>query len=281
MGSIIATAAFLLSLLLGVVSKSAMPMLIIRPLIFAVLFFIISNVVYFMVSRFLPELLDDVSLTQEDTRGRPGARLNILEDDPEDYGQGDYPGSYSARSGHSFMGAQADDSDEGLGNISDFVMKTGVSPALGTGIPSGKGSAGLDQNTQTGYTEGKKGNIEEFSEPGPSLPSDGGKPVESGTAGRDSPAASIPEKPKVPLGTVAEEAADSSESVDFLPDLDSMAGAFLSHLSGEDQDTTEYSVSTPLPKPSMGNRTPEWAGDFNAKELAKGLRTVLKKEKEG
>jgi hypothetical protein len=72
-----------------------------------------------------------------------------------------------------------------------------------------------------------------------------------------------------------------SDSMDFLPDLDSMAGAFRPASADGESDTTEYSVSTPSRKPSSGGKGAEWSGDFNAKDMAKGLQTVLKKDKEG
>jgi len=73
---------------------------------------------------------------------------------------------------------------------------------------------------------------------------------------------------------------DFSDSEESLPDLDSMAGAFKSSSQDEDPDTVEYSVSTPAKKQSS-NKAQAWTGDFNPKDMAAGLRTVLNKEKEG
>ena len=237
---IIAAAAFVLSFLIGLLSSTSMPMLIIRPLVFAALFFIITGLIYYLVNQFLPELLEGNEIT-EDKALRPGSRIDITEGDSASFPP---PGDQAG------LGAQADNSEDGLGNISDLLGKYTASPAPGGGTPEETGGtpAGLDQNEQTEYNK---------------------------TGGSEN--ATSPAKPVVPSGTAAE----ISDSVDFLPDLDSMAGAFLSQITGEESDTTEYSVSTPSPRPSSSNKTPEWAGDFNAKELAAGLRTVLKKEKEG
>ena len=284
---IVAGAAFFLSLLLGFVSNSVMPMLIIRPTVFALVFFILSCLVHFLVNQFLPELMDQSSIT-EDTRGRPGSRINITEDDSpglapglpqgfsQDFSQSYAPGlspglSQGAPSGQAFMGAQADDADGGLGNITDLIGKDMVSPDSDEGAQEDMVSTGLDQDVQTGYNTGRKGNAEDFSGSGPSA-----HQMDTNPGSGASPAAS--QRSTVPSGT---EATGVSDTVDFLPDLDSMAGAFLSHLTGEEPDTTEYSVSTPMPRPSSGAKAPEWTGDFNAKDLASGLRTVLKKEKEG
>jgi hypothetical protein len=60
-----------------------------------------------------------------------------------------------------------------------------------------------------------------------------------------------------------------------------MAGAFTSATPGENPDAAEYSGSAPPKKSSSGKKDQAWAGDFNAKEMAAGLRTVLNKDKEG
>jgi hypothetical protein len=67
--------------------------------------------------------------------------------------------------------------------------------------------------------------------------------------------------------------------MDVLPDLDAMARAFLPG-SGEDgTDTTEYSTADDSRKrPAAGSRGQKMEGDFNPKELAAGIRTILKKE---
>ena len=234
---IFAGAAFLLSFLIGLVSKTSMPLLIVRPLIFAVLFFILSGAVNFIITHFLPELTEDMPFN-EDQGPIPGSRINITEEDsslfPPDYTQGDA----GAMPGKAFLGAQPDDSDEDIGNVADILQKKAIPP-----------SAGMDQNMEDGYTKNT------------------GVGEESRYQG----------KADVLSGDVS---ADAS-GMDMLPDLDSMAGAFLPSLSGEEQDTTEYSVSTPPPKPSSGRKNPDWTGDFNAKDMASGLRTILNKQKEG
>jgi hypothetical protein len=71
----------------------------------------------------------------------------------------------------------------------------------------------------------------------------------------------------------------TEESVDVLPDLDSMARAFLPNDGEDEADTTEYSTSDgPLKRPAAGARGQKMEGDFNPKELAAGIRTILKKE---
>jgi hypothetical protein len=73
---------------------------------------------------------------------------------------------------------------------------------------------------------------------------------------------------------------DFSGSGEILPDLDSMAGAFASTSLNEEPEA-EFSVSTPSKKPSSGGKNSGWSGDFNAQDIAKGLQTLLSKDKEG
>jgi hypothetical protein len=58
-----------------------------------------------------------------------------------------------------------------------------------------------------------------------------------------------------------------------------MAGAFLAGSSDEESEEPGFSGSEPLKRAPA--KTPEWAEDFNAKEMAKGLQTLLSKDKEG
>ena len=293
-GGIAAIAAFLLSFIIGLISRTAMPILVIRPLIFAVVFFALSGLLYFLINRFLPELLSEGG-ADSGSEFLPGSRINITEDDSyaDDYAKGAFSGAAPSSNGQVFMGAQADDSGEELGNISDLHRKAAglrASPAASHDAESA-GTEGMDQNTRNGYNGG--GQLEELPEPDAFMPweplplSGGGspQPANSGpsTKAEDSaslePVASVAARPVLP-GVVAEGVSGTPGSVDFFPDLDSMAGAFLPGATSVD-DTIEYSVSTPAPKRSRSDKTPALAGDFNAKEIASGLRTVLNKDKEG
>jgi hypothetical protein len=226
--------AFVVSLLLGLLSGASLPALIIRPLGFGVLFFVIAAVVYFLINHFLPELLDGdlpESMEADDTLG-PGSRINITEEEP---------------AGMSVYAAQADDSEDDLGDISD-LLKPGRAPR-----PVETASPGLDQSGEDGYTRSETVHT--------------GIQNNGGFTGSGNP---VPKTVTVP---------DSAESMDMLPDLDAMARAFLPN-SGEDgADTTEYSTSDDSPKrPAAGSRGQKMEGDFNPKELAAGIRTILKKE---
>ena len=240
--SIIAGIAFFLSLLIGLFSRSTMPALILRPIIFAVLFFIVSTLIKFLVGHFLPELLEDSSPDII-----PGSRVNLTEESEVGFPlEVSSPGqASSAAPGPAFAGAKPEDSGDEVGDISDLFKSRFEDKGF---------SAGMDQIAEDDYTE--KG-MEDFG-------SGKGKDEWAHTDQRAS------SKPSLGFS-------DSEES---LPDLDSMAGAFVSSSSDENPDTVEYSVSTPARKPSS-NKAQAWTGDFNAKEIAAGLRTVLNKDKEG
>ena len=226
-----------------------MPMLIIRPVLFAVLFFILSVAIQFLVSQFLPELLEE-GVPDESAAPFPGSRINITEGDSPLSAQGFTPNL----SMPSFM---SDESSEGsIGDISNLLEKNAtVRVSAGEGVP-----AGIDQNGQEGYNQ--TGEVEDLLEPDVNPEDFKGSNASSGQA-------AVPS------------AAPNADSVDFLPDLESMAGAFMPAAGNAESDTIEYSVSTPSPRSKSGGKAPAWSGDFNAKELAAGLRTVLNKEKEG
>jgi hypothetical protein len=69
-----------------------------------------------------------------------------------------------------------------------------------------------------------------------------------------------------------------SGGVDILPDLDSLANAFLPSSGGEGGDVPDVSSPAPERKPLPGRKPQKLDGDFNPKDLAAGIRTVLNKE---
>ena len=284
---IIATTAFILSLIIGIVSRTAMPLLLVRAIVFALVFFVIAAMIHFMVGRFLPELLatESAGTNTDIDFMAPGSQLNIIEGESDGAPADDNSASPSVPL---FMGAQPDDSEDGLGDISELSKKSPAS-APGGGIQS-IGLAGMDHNAQDRYNE--EGKLEEMAEPDEFTPwepprlSAGGSsgknpenpPVSAGTrASAGAGGASAPPKPRPPVMVAADTA--GSDSDDLFPDLDLMAGAFIPTPTSDGSDTSEYSGSSS--RRSRSNKEAGWAGDFNAKDMAAGLRTVLNKEKEG
>ena len=250
---IVAGIAFILSFIVGLISRISIPMLIIRALLFSVIFFAISLLIKILVSHFLPELLEEDEM-ESHTAPQPGSRVNITEGD--DY----YPSQQVQRP--AVVGAQPDDSHSELGNISDLLNKSGISDA-------DKGQTGMDQNQQDRYTKDEGLGLFSVS----SLVS----PIDSALTFKDGISQAAPAK-KAPVSGEIGNTSDSSES---LPDLESMAGVFGPVSGHADSGSAEHSAPNPGQKPSLKNKAPEWSGDFHAKDLAEGLRTILIKEKEG
>jgi hypothetical protein len=139
---------FLLSLLLGFISRAGLLGLI-RAVVFGVVFFILGSAIYTLLSKFLPELLGDVP--QDDG---PGTRIDIS--------LGDDMGSITGIDGYDGLSALMD------GNGNDG------SPGSGGGNPG----AALDQQGEDGYTTNTEGGDDDGEPPLPGDFSD-----ESGPAG--------------------------------------------------------------------------------------------------
>ena len=297
-----AAVAFFLSFLIGLVSRAAMPELIVRPLIFALVFFVLSGAIYYLVSHFLPELLSGDNGGYSSSAGADGAhlgsRVNITEGDASfmpPYTQGDFMqgGMEAGGVGAGFMGAQPDDSEDSVGNIADLFQRQNGSPASGFGgmeahAPGSSevAGAGMDQNAEVQYNGGEgetakmqEGESDQFVPWEPPSFSGG---ADSGEAASMS-SASMPSA-SVPSAAPAASGASFSPSLgseDFFPDLDSMAGAFRS-ASLDGGSSAEHSSFAAPPKRSRSNsKAQSWSEDYNAKEIAMGLRTALNKDKEG
>jgi len=264
---IFAATAFFFSLLIGLISRSTMPMLIIRPLIFAVLFFAITTFGNLLISRFLPELLEN-RVSDEDTF-KPGSKINILEDDSQPYSPV-VPDGFISASGQASAGAMPDDSDGDLGDISELSKKIAFPPDSEGAIP------GIDQDAKESYTD--EGGLSDSA--GPDFSNMFGMEASASThekAAGTGANASVSTKAKANAGAKTGGGFNSDEN---LPDLDSMAGAFMTESSDQGSEESEYSGPVP-PRKSSSDKTPKWTEDFDAKEIAMGIRSVLKKDKEG
>jgi hypothetical protein len=276
---IIAGIAFFLSLLIGILSKASMPVLLMRPFIFALLFFLISLVVNVLANRFLPELLEE-GLFETASGHFPGenaagSRVDITEG-------GDFQSSFA---GHAqaggrnvlrpvFLGAQPDSSENGLGNINELYKMNQAPKFSDTGAQAAQ--PGMDQIAQDDYTEeGASGDF--FKDDVLMDIGFGASAAEASSAGEQVSAG------KQDVSDTPGIFTDFFGAEDTLPDLDSMAGAFASATPldvEQESDDTGYS-SSPRKPLSTSSKTPAIAGDFNPKELAKGIQTALNKDKEG
>ena len=262
-----AAVAFVISFLIGLISRSNMPLLIIRPLIFAVIFFALSAIIKILISKFLPELLGDGA---QDDGFKPGSRINILEEDTPSDMSSLAEGFISGALGQA-SGAKPDDSESDLGDISDLSRRITLPPTDDGAL------SGIDQNEKEQYTDmgGSSDSIEpDFSNMFGTGATAGSQEKAAGTG------ASVGASTKAAAGAKSgAKRGGGSNSDEDLPDLDSMEKAFMTESSDQGSEASEYSGPITLKKSS--DKTPKWTEDFDAKEIAMGIRSVLKKDKEG
>jgi hypothetical protein len=75
-----------------------------------------------------------------------------------------------------------------------------------------------------------------------------------------------------------EPGSSGSGDSDGLADLESVVGAFMPSSQDEEEEFLEYSSSEPSKRTAIGNKPQKLESDFNPKELAVGIRNVLKKD---
>jgi hypothetical protein len=258
-GFIPAIFALLVSVMLGFISGAGFSHIILRGLVFAAVFFGLGLGMWFVVNTYFPELL--VTDGDIDDAAEKGSRVDITVDSTGEYA---VPELYRT----------AGSPDE-LGNIEDLI--------------SGRfkvESESVDRNQEEGYNDKTQ-----------SDPDSGNIDFEDlfqdqGAGGFDK---SVEGKPVFTPSFV-----DDAGGLGGLPDLDAMSMAFSSmgEFSGEpspisggskgassgfggnssffnDVEGTD-SVSS---RYNTGNKPQPLKGDFNPEELAKGIRTVLSKDK--
>jgi len=234
--------AFVISLLLG---RTSLPIALIRGGGFAVLFFGLGTGIWALINVFIPELLaaQDDDVGNVFSKKATGARVNITLDDTSDAA---LPAALPS------TGAEMADTDE-VGDFKDLLSQS-TGPARD-----------IDQNPATGYTE--KSKQEEFAPVfDSSLDTSFDTSLDSvkidglGNLSMDF-GAFVPEGGKA--------GGDSfMDPFSFLPD------------SGDSDGAEETTAPSPSRKSSSG-KTAELQGDFNPKDIAAGIRTVLEKDKKG
>jgi hypothetical protein len=258
-GVIAGAAALILSLAVGALSGNNIFYVLLRALIFGVVFFGLGLGIWALVTGFVPELLyadSDIGGGAGETPS-PGSRINITLDG----GTGALPEMY-----------RNPDNPEEVGNISDLI--TGAINPAAAAPSGGMRSGGMDQNREDGYTYNEGGGAEnqnQDSEFGNVSAFDGSPSFQEGQN----------------AAAVFTPAFGGGGGLGGLPDLDAMAGAFLTNAGLESGPASP--VAAPV-MPAMpqepgaperkhaGNKPQPLQGDFNPKELAQGIRTVLSKE---
>jgi hypothetical protein len=250
--------AFIISLLLGIISGTRIPVVLLRALIFAVVFAVLSGGIYVLISLYLPDLLSPPDAGSGGFRDALGSNVDISVDDA---------GEDGLSAGY-FRGG-----DE---NLTEFGENQDLS---NENIDTLSGD-GLDQNGEEGYTMGGE----------TGTPAAGLEPLEP--VGSTEPVGSSEPKGSTELDS-SSEASVSEAPAEELPDFDRMATAF-----GEASleipgigDTGPAPPSTGGPPPaefnaqfvggSMNKKTPDMADDFDIKEMASAIQTILVREDKG
>jgi len=282
---IIAIAAFIISLLIGLLSRITLPMLILRPLIFAILFFALSGLIVFTVRRFLSGLFAGSSKGKDENLIIQGAHINIVEGDdtfnPINFAAEAQTSDTAKEDGSAE--AQPAYSEEGLEHISGLLGASTSTPPKDQAAPSGA-PLGVDQNAQSGYTGEAKG-MEEMPEPGQFIPWEPEKVPVPETAVPKAEVQSVKAPAgKKPSGSTAvprQTFSGDMTSADMLPDLDSMAGAFFSGAASEEAETEAYTLTVAPSAHGGQDAMQALPKDFDAGRAASSIRTVLDKDKEG
>jgi len=253
--------------------------IVLRALVFTAMFFGIGFGLRFVINSFFPELLYGSESGEIYGQGYeqapvPGSRVNITMDNTGEYA---VPELFRSQ-----------DSDK-LGNIEDLISGTFITrPDNASRQPSHEN--GIDDNEKESYNN--KGESHGFSLGLPQelsfLDGDFFEGSSVDTQPEKSPAA---EKPQF-TPSFGDDA-----GLGGLPDLDMMARAFSSSYTSSEQAPAAVpaglggsSFTAPISAPVFeetqpqtryrgGNRPEPLKGDFNARELAKGLSAVLSKDK--
>jgi hypothetical protein len=265
---IAAAAAFAVSLVLGISIQARILVVFIRALAVGVLFFFLALLIWRLINRYIPDLLrapsGDLALMPD---LESGSRVNITLGDEAIPRDAALPPEETV--------------DDSVGNIAEMVnrpapaenpgspapVESPGSPGMGEegpaapeplpafasetplpmGAPGPAAGQGMDQGSQSGYTG----------------------------AGKDS---GVSPSMRTPAG-VFSGLGDTSGGIESLPDLDALAGSFLSSpAAGEDEPVPAPSSS---PRPAGGTRSKRGRSveeDFNPKELASAIQTILKRD---
>ena len=257
-GGIAAGVAFALALALSLLlGQTSLPIALLRAVIFAALFFGLGIAAWLLISTFIPDLLSspgagDIA-THLFSTGNAGSRVNITVDD-----------THNAALPEQERGAPGEP-----GDFNDLFTPKDIDQTPATGYTEEGEADGLASGNEFAAVAGEFGvETEEFAaafgdddlnekgeeeeEPG-EFSMDFSAFVPGGLGGGDGDGG----------GGETDESASDLDSFSFFPD-----GAGSGTL---DEPAPERKVSR--------NKPMKLEGDFNAKEIAAGLRTVLEKDK--
>jgi hypothetical protein len=261
---IAAAAGFVLSLLIGVFTGGALGISLMRALFFGMVFFALGSAVWILVNRFIPELLMPPEEEPLMAGLETGSRVNISVGDDDISINAAIPPEDGAK--------------DDLGNVAELVSRRSQPAAAGAFVPGGPGmddipvsgmdfgpaaespdpAAGamaLDLGAKDGYSKEATG-LPLGAEPQTGASMSALAPPAGGSGGGD------------PVG-----------SLDALPDLDAMAGTFLS--SGEEAGEETAATTSILdagPRRPLSAKAKGPEADYNPKEVASAIQTILKRD---
>jgi hypothetical protein len=264
-GILAAVGAFLISIALGFLFGVNVLYIFSRALIFAVVFFALGFGLRFLINSFFPELLfssdESPSLSEYD---QPGSRVNITVDNNGEFA---VPELYKASD------------DKEMGNIEDLIA----------GIFKSRSSESMVERRPERRMEDIPESIESIDR----MDEDGYNTLEDDVGAEEPEKFQFQDMSTFEKNTAEKPSFTPSFGEDAglggLPDLDAMAMAFSSTGGsfsfsgspsfGSSAPAAPAEDSEPAPSRYAGNKPQTLQGDFNPKELAEGIRTVLSKDK--
>jgi hypothetical protein len=257
--------AFVVSAGLGLVSGVTVLLVIVRAIVFATFFFGLGFALRFLVTNYFPDLFlpRDATESQYPIDQKPAVESMTI----------DTTGEYAVPELYKSSGTGNE-----LGNIEDLVS--------GAFLPY---SESVDRTEEEGYNgRGIQSEMEaRYNSSNSLVPEtiDFQDMFSDDVSAFEEPKAQTVEKPDFTpsLG-------DDSEGLGGLPDLDSMAMAFggpaptsdsggYSSFGNDEISSSDRGDSEPSESRYAGNKPQPLKGDFNPKDLARGISTVLTKEK--
>jgi len=210
--------AFILSLLFGLIVGAAFLIALLRAFLFALFFFVFSGIAYWLITQFIPELLENQS---QDISEGPipdmGSRVNISVGEDDEIPENS-------------LASQL---------VKDSVVKDSVEE------DEFISEKALDQKAEDGYTNQDNDSVR----------------IENSEESSPSPA--------LPVGVI--------DDVDELPDLEGMSDAFVMPIT-EVGENDEPLVGA---RPSASAKKTGTSADFDPKEMAMAIQTILKRDQKG
>lgn len=231
---------FGLSFFTGLLSRASFSVVLLRALVFGVVFVLLSLLAGFLLKRFLPELFEETPEPAAADGPLPGAKLDITIQDEEN------PAGNTDSAATSAETRSAEKGDAGAFSGSAVFPEEGVELDTGFDEPldSGdSGDTGLDDRADAVFPETDSG------------------------AGGTSPAAEPAQK-------------GPQDGLDALPDVSEFVpggGTEAEDLSDEGGDVFQADTYPAENSPFSGSKH-ENTPDIDAETMAKAIRTVLSKE---